>query len=377
MNTQNTAIAADEEIVQESTSLDLIDSSLAVGMARAEIDQQIATARRYPRSIKRAVTNILSLATLDEDTAAECIYSLPRSGKTISGASIRLAEIISQSWGNCRIATRVVHVDRVEKYIEAEGIYHDLETNMATLARVRRRISNKNGSLYNDDMIQQTGNAAASIARRNAILAGVPKGVWWKGYDAAVHVVRGEAKTLATRRAVAIEHFQHFGVTPEMIFAALNVEGADDIDLDDMVTLYGMASALKNGETTVEELFETKRPTKPKQDAGEALNNFAEDPKPKENQESEKASENAEHKPGAKPEEAATPSSEAAAYINTALKELPKFTDKTALERWWTSEALARSDFGLVGNAEAFQPLKKAYAERLNALAGESKMETI
>lgn len=66
-----------------------------------------------------------------------------------------------------------------------------------------------------------------------------------------------------------------------------------------------------------------------------------------------------------------------AKYVQSAIARITNETDKTTLERWWTAEALARSDFGLVDDAEAFQPLKKAYAERLNALASEPKMETI
>ena len=123
--------------------------SLAVALSRSEIDQQITTARAMPRSIKRAMDNILTLATLDAESAEECIYALPRGGKPIKGPSVRLAEIISSQWGNCRVGARVVHVDRFEKYIEAEGVFHDLETNTATTARVRRRISDKQGRILN------------------------------------------------------------------------------------------------------------------------------------------------------------------------------------------------------------------------------------
>jgi len=122
------------------------DGALVTKLQRAEIDQQIATARSYPRSIERAVSNIAQLATLDEETAQECTYALPRGDKTIEGPSARLAEIIVSQWGNCRAAARVVHVDKIEKYIEAEGIFHDLETNALTTKRVRRRISDKYGS---------------------------------------------------------------------------------------------------------------------------------------------------------------------------------------------------------------------------------------
>lgn len=233
----------------------LEQGSIAVSLARAEVDQQITTARAYPRSITRAVQNITTLATLDEKSAEECIYALPRGGKPIKGPSVRLAEIISSQWGNCRVGARVVHVDRFEKFVEAEGVFHDLETNTATTARVRRRISNKQGKLFDDDMIVVTGNAACAIAKRNAILGAVPKAVWRKAYEAVESVIMGDVKTLAERRGRAIAAFGAFGVTPEQLFTALGVGGEDDIGLEHLGTLTAMRAAIKNGEATVEEMF--------------------------------------------------------------------------------------------------------------------------
>ena len=251
----NELVTADGEIIEQKP---LPDVSLAIGLTRAEIDTQIATARAWPRSIKRATDDILSLATLDEETAAECMYALPRGGKPILGPSIRLAEIIQQSWGNCRVAARVVHVDRTEKYVEAEGIYHDLETNSATMARVRRRIVDSKGRIYSDDMIIVTGNAACSIAKRNAILGGVPKPVWRRAYEASQQVVSGTIETLTVTRDKSLKAFANFGVKPEQIFIALGVAGLEDIGLDHIPILRGMFSALKNGEATVEEMFSGK-----------------------------------------------------------------------------------------------------------------------
>ncbi len=232
-----------------------VNASLAVSLARAEIDQQIATSRALPRQLSRAVSNILTLATLDEEAAEECVYALPRGGKPIRGPSIRLAEIVASQYGNCRVGARVVHVDRFEKFVEAEGVFHDLETNTAITSRVRRRISDKSGRLLTDDMIIVTGNAAMSIAKRNAILGGVPKAVWRKAYNAVEGVIAGDIKTLVERREGAFKAFAAFGVTPERICAALGVAGADDIGLDHITTLIGMRATLKNGEATVEEMF--------------------------------------------------------------------------------------------------------------------------
>lgn len=252
------------------------NSSLAVSLARAEVDQQIMTARAMPRSIQRAVDNIMTLATLDVETAEECVYALPRAGKAIKGPSIRLAEIIASQWGNARVGARVVHVDRFEKFVEAEGVFHDLETNVATTSRVRRRISDKSGRLLTDDMIVVTGNAACSIAKRNAILGAVPKGVWRRAYASVESVIAGDVKTLAERRDRAMKAFAAFGVKPERVFEVLAIKGLDDITLEHMTVLTGMHSALKSGESTVEEMFSKRETaTGPKPSTEQALDQLA------------------------------------------------------------------------------------------------------
>jgi hypothetical protein len=229
--------------------------NLAVALAVAEVDQQITTAHAYPRSIERAMKNILALATLDEQTAAECIYALPRGNKPIKGPSIRLAEIIQGQWGNNRVGARVTHVDRIEKFVEAEGVFHDLETNAATTARIRRRLSDKEGRLLNEDMIQVTSNAACAIAKRNAILGAVPKAIWRRAYQEVERVLIGDVRTLVTRRDDALKAFAGFGIKPEQLFAKLEIEGLDDIGPDEYTTLLGMFQAIKNNETSVEEMF--------------------------------------------------------------------------------------------------------------------------
>lgn len=253
----------DLELIEETRETTLDDASMATQIARVEIDTLIATARTYPRSIKRAQDRMLDLVTLDEEAADDAIYALPRGGKTLEGPSIRFAEAAAQSWANCRVAARTVHVDRKEGYVEAEGFFLDAETNVATLARVRRRILDSKGRVYNEDMIVVTSNAAQSIARRNAILAGIPKAVWRKPYEAARQVLMGDFKTLANRRAEALAAFVRYGITDAQVFALLNVAGAEDIDQEKMVPLRGMYASLKNGDVTVEELLRSIAPEKP------------------------------------------------------------------------------------------------------------------
>jgi len=238
-------------------------TSLAVSLSKAEVDQQISTALAYPRDERKGglrgiVNRIVSLAILSDEAAKESIYALPRGGKAIKGPSVRLAEIVASQWGNCRVGARVVHVDRFEKYVEAEGVFHDLETNTSITSRVRRRIVDSKGRLYNDDMILVTGNAAAAIAKRNAIFGGVPKAVWNEGYMAADAVVAGDITTLAQNRDEAIKSFAIWGIKPEQIFAALEVESLDDVGLDHISTMRSMYKQIKDGEQKVEDYFPPK-----------------------------------------------------------------------------------------------------------------------
>lgn len=258
MDTQTDIVTADGEVI--TTALVSVEPGQLSELARVEIDQQIATAHRYPRSIKKAVENITTLATLDEATAEECIYALPRGGKPIRGPSVRLAEIIAGQWRNCRVEARTVEINRSEKYVEAIATFHDLETNVAQRTSVRRPIVDRRGRLYNDDMIHVTGQAACSIARRNIILACVPKAVWNRAYQEAERVIKGDVQTLSERRAKAIASFGTWGVKPEQVFAALGVAGEDEVTLEHIPTLRGMFSAIKSGEATVEDLFSGRAP---------------------------------------------------------------------------------------------------------------------
>lgn len=220
---------------------------------RSEIDMQVATAHKFPRSIKRFRQEALQMVTLNESVAESCIYALPRSGKTIEGPSARFAEVVASAWGNCRAGARVV--SDAGDFITAQGVFHDLERNVAITYEVQRRITDKNNRRFNADMIGVTGNAASSIALRNAILKGVPKAFWDDMYQAARAVVMGDFSTLANRRADALKALVAYGVTQEQVFAKLGVEGAADIGLDHLVTLRGLITALKEGDTTPEQAF--------------------------------------------------------------------------------------------------------------------------
>jgi len=221
---------------------------------RDEIDVQISTAHRFPRSITQFKADALSIATADEETAASCFYKLPRGEKIIEGPGIRLAEIVGSSWGNMRYGARIV--GEKNGFIVAQGVAHDLEKNVSATIEVRRRITDKNGRLYNPDMIGVTANAACSIALRNAIFKVIPRSFVNTIYEEAKNVAIGNASTLSARRIKAFEFFtQKMEVPQERIFALLGKEGIEDVNLKDLELLTGLKTAIKDGYTTIDQAF--------------------------------------------------------------------------------------------------------------------------
>lgn len=241
------------EIAEGEIALSVTPESSMEPIIRAETDIQVTTAKRYPRSVEKAYKTALSMATLDEEIAASCMYALPRGGKTIEGPSIRLAEIMGSSWGNLRIQTQVI--EQTDTFITARGLCWDLESNLAVATTVRRRITDKHGAKFNEDMIGVTSMAACAIAHRNAVFAVVPRAYVEKVYRECRLVAVGEAATLSTKVTTLFASFARMGVHPPAIFAKLGVEGEADITLQHLATLIGIASAIKSGETSVDDAF--------------------------------------------------------------------------------------------------------------------------
>lgn len=222
-------------------------------ITKAEIDMQISTAKAFPRSLKNFIDKATSMVTLSEGIAESCIYSLPRGGKNLEGASVRLAEIVTASYGNIRSGARVIANDG--KTITAQGICHDLETNNSITVEVKRKITDRNGRTFNEDMQVVAGNAACAIAYRNAVLKVVPAALVSPIYDAAKKLIKGDEKSLPVKRQEALEFFKGKGVKDKQICDILEIKRVEDIDLEKLFTLRTMATALKNNESTVEEMF--------------------------------------------------------------------------------------------------------------------------
>lgn len=243
--------------VSSSASLEAIN--------RSEVDIQIATAHRFPRNIEDCKQQIVSLACMDDDVAYNCFYHLERTDKNgqkviIEGPSVRLAEIIATSWRNLRVAARIIGNDG--KTITAQGVCHDLETNVAISVENKRSIVTSKGYTYSEDMQVVVGNAAAAIALRNAVCKVVPQ-----------VLIKSCVKEIQSK---ALEHIKKTGVTEmwnkwlgymqktyrlteAQVLDYLGHKSAAEVTEADLMKLSGAYQAINEGTTTVEETFKTAK----------------------------------------------------------------------------------------------------------------------
>lgn len=238
------------KVIEANTS----DFALMTAAQRAELDVQITTAKTFPRSVKSSLQNAVEMATMTTEIAESCIYSLPRGGKNIEGPSIRLAEILVSSWGNVHAGQRVIGV--VEKSIVAEAVVWDLEKNNKITVQQSRRATNKDGKLFNDDMIIVTGNAAASIAFRNAVFKIIPNTI----RDEALNRVKsflatGTKEEIQEKIRKGIAAFAVSGISEQDLLRLLGKKLTTKLNSDDYLSMLGMRNALKDGYITKEQLL--------------------------------------------------------------------------------------------------------------------------
>lgn len=244
---------------ENNEAVEQVSPEIIYQQDKAAIDVQISTAKSFPRNIKRATDNAIAIVTIDVDTAKTCTYSVPRGGKAVTGPSVHLAKILAQVWGNLRVEAKVVSIDA--KQITSEAVCFDLENNLAIKAQVKRSIVGRSGR-FNDDMITVTGNAANSIALRNAVLSVIPRAIVDKVYNAAKQMITGDVsdktKLLAKRKQVFDGLRDSLSLTEKEILGAIGRASLDHVIGDDLIVLIGIAQAIKDGDTTVEQAFKKK-----------------------------------------------------------------------------------------------------------------------
>lgn len=244
-----------EQKEDEITTVEVLGTELQLLREKAQIDIQVSTARAFPRDIKQCLENALFTATMDIETASTCTYAVPRAGKAITGPSVHLAKIILQSWGNMRAEAKVV--EETSRHVISEGYAWDLQNNVAVKVTVKRSImQNKGKDRMADDMITVTGNAANAIALRNAVFTVLPKAITDKVYNAVQAKIIGDEHKFNVRLKKVIEGFKNTYQKDEPeVLALVGKDNRSQIKPADLVVLIGIATAIQDGDTQLDNVF--------------------------------------------------------------------------------------------------------------------------
>jgi len=247
---------------EESTAVQVMDGGALVAIDRAEIDMHIATAKKYPRNIPKAVKAMEAMIDFDPELAEQCFYCLDfykdEDGKPAVGHSIRLAEMAASQWGNVRYGSRPL--DYGDKTVTAQGYCYDLETNAYYTTVKTRSILKKSGQRYTEPNVVKAMLSAQAIAERDAVSKIIPRVYLNRLRERAMQsAVGNNAEEMKKKRDVLVKYFEKLGVSMAVLFAYLNILDEGEITKEHLIQLRGIANAIKDGHQSVDDVF-FKRP---------------------------------------------------------------------------------------------------------------------
>lgn len=246
----------DYELLEEGDSSPMEMSVIGV-QESAFLDVQISTAKKYPRVLRKCLENCIVIATSGIEMAKTCRYSLVRGGKTVTGPTIHLAQILASNYKNLRVSSRIVRNDG--KNIFSEGICFDLENNVAFKVEISRKITDKHGNPFSEDMQTMTGNAANAISMRNAIFKVVPRSFTNKILSEVEKYLDGElsdnASFLKERTKTLATLESKYAINEERALKAIGAHTIQDIDKEKLKVLMAILQSIEDGDSTPAEAF--------------------------------------------------------------------------------------------------------------------------
>ena len=248
-------------------------SALDVATTRAaqEVQAAMVVAKRFPRDEEASYRRILK-ACQRVSLAGQASYMFPRGGSKVTGPSIRLAEVLAQSWGN--FESGVVELERKRGESVAMAYAWDLETNSRDVKvfTVRHWRDTESGGYALEserDIYECVANQGAR-RKRACILALIPGDVVESAEDECEKTLAGQNKTpLSDRVRDMLVDFDKLGVTKEMIEARLGFK-TESIGEAHLIGFKKIHQSLKDGMATRGDFFKP-----PKAAAGPAPTTLA------------------------------------------------------------------------------------------------------
>lgn len=234
-------------------------NQMMISRQAQEVQAAMVVAKKFPRDEYDAIERIrraCQRATLAE----QAVYSYPRGKENVSGPSIRLAEAIAQNWGN--IDYGIIELEQKPGVSEMMAYAWDLETNtrVTKIFSVEHKRDTKKGSYQltdSRDIYEATANFGARRMRA-CILGVIPGDV----VDMAVSECKetqkksyGELPSQDKINKIEKLFKKDFGVTKKQL-EEYTGRGMASLGAEECTNLWGVYTALKNGQAKVEDYFQ-------------------------------------------------------------------------------------------------------------------------
>jgi len=243
-------------MMQSAAGHDNGNALMAQSEARAvaEVKAQVIMARQFPRNPMLAMEKII-IECRRPTLAERATYAFSRGGTSVTGPSIRLAEVLARGWGNLAFGYDVL--DRSNGRSVVSAYAWDLESNLRASAQfeVKHMRSTKSGgyALTDDRDIYELEANMAARRKRSCILQLIPGDVVDAALDAckatlASDIVTAMANPAKREKLIRrmIELFSGFGASRPDIEEFINVPAAQ-WDANHIVKLRQVYTAIEDG----------------------------------------------------------------------------------------------------------------------------------
>lgn len=242
-------------------------AQLEQSRATKEVEAQVVMAKKFPRD-ETASYNRIMRACERLTLAEQAIYSYKRGNEVVTGASIRLAEVLARNWGNLKCGVRELSQENGTSVAQAYA--WDLETNffddkVFTVPHKRVVREKKNGQFTGGyiekelrdprDIYELVANYGAR-RKRACLLAAIPGDI----VEAAVRqceqtLAKGDGTPLVDRIRNMVHAFDEIQVTQGMLeqFLGHKIEITSETEL---VKLKGVYRSIRDGISGREQFFD-------------------------------------------------------------------------------------------------------------------------
>ena len=223
----------------------------------AETQAMSIMALHNPRNPQQSVDRIL-VECQRTSLAEVAIYSFPRGGQNVSGASIRLAEVIKRHWGHIKSGWRCLERSKGRSLIQAYA--YDIQANISeerTFEVRHWRDTRQGGRPITDerDIYELEANQAARRVRA-CILSLIDGDVLEAAIDQCTRTLEAKADTSKEGIKRMLEAFKPFKVNQAMIEARLG-RNVSSVTAAQMVGLKNILNGMKDGMSSAETWFDS------------------------------------------------------------------------------------------------------------------------